>query len=111
MEASQGFKSWAIVELMGHRVRTGFAQEVEIAGGKMLRVDIPAEAGDITEYYGASSIYALRPCSEEMARAEAHRYGDVRPMRPIEYRDQPARPALPDRQFDMHDDDVFHVPL
>ncbi len=27
------FEGWAILELMGHRVRAGFVKKVEIAGG------------------------------------------------------------------------------
>lgn len=81
------FEGWAIVELMGHRVRPGYAKEVELAGGKMLRIDIPLEAGAVTEFYGAAAIYAIRPCSEDMAVTEARRWGDNRPVRPISYRE------------------------
>lgn len=83
------FESWAIVEVLGHRTRPGFVREVEIAGGKMLRVDIPTPDGDVTEFYSSASIYSLRPCSEEIARDAANeRYGSLRkPVRPITYRE------------------------
>lgn len=87
---------WALVELMGHRQRIGRAREEEVAGGLMLRIDIPTEGDDyVTEYYGASAIYALRPVSEEVAR-DHFAARDPRPSRPAGY-----RPAL-----DHHDDEV-----
>ncbi|MGR9441656.1 hypothetical protein [Rhizobium leguminosarum] len=88
---SEVFESWAIVELMGHRKRPGYAKEVEIAGGKMLRIDIPVSDGDsVTEFYGTPAIYAIRPATEEVCRDMAYRsYGiDPRPVRPVDYRPQ-----------------------
>lgn len=82
------FEGWAIVELMGHRTRPGYAKEVEIAGGKMLRIDIPAPEADVTEFYGVASIYSIRPCSEQMARDQAS-HANARPVRPIQYRELP----------------------
>lgn len=87
------FKSWAVLELMGHRVRIGFVEEVEIAGGKMLRIDIPTDGGDITEFYGCASVYSLRPVAEEYARNQAKQYGDPRPVRPMDYRLPSPAPA------------------
>jgi hypothetical protein len=89
-DTAPAFEGWAILEIMGHRTRPGFVREVEIAGGKMLRVDIPTVDGDITEFYTAQSIYALRPCSEEIARNAAQdRWGAMRkPVRPVDYREE-----------------------
>lgn len=84
------YEGWAIVELMGHRQRFGSVREVEIAGGKMLRVDIPDEGGEVTEFYGTAAIYSLRPASEEIVRDMAKRYGVARPARPVGYRELPA---------------------
>jgi hypothetical protein len=95
------FESWAILELLGHRQRAGLVREVEMFGGKMLRIDIPAEGGDITEFYGASSLYAMRPVSEEVVRDIMKRSADPRPIRPAEYRE---RPALTDDRYDDDDD-------
>lgn len=92
---------WAIVELMGHRQRAGLCQEVEQFGAKMLRIDIPirhpppADPADeefVTEFYGGSSIYALRPAAEDVARLMADRLGDPRPVSPVAYR-LPAPPV------------------
>ncbi|MCQ0986431.1 hypothetical protein [Jiella marina] len=93
------FEGWAILELMGHRVRSGYVKEVEIAASKMLRIDIPVGAegpnGEpsqdyVTEYYGGGAVYSLRPTTEEIARTSAReRYGaDPRPVRPVDYRPQ-----------------------
>ena len=87
MSEARSFESWAVLELMGHRQRVGFVQEVEIAGGKMLRIDIPTETGDVSEFYGVSSVYAMRPCEEDVARDLAKRYGYPPPIRPVAYRD------------------------
>lgn len=83
------FEGWAIVELMGHRQRGGYVKDVEMFGGKMLRIDIPVDPGKtVTEFYGCSALYALRPCSEEIVADHVKRSyeGDPRPVRPIEYR-------------------------
>lgn len=82
------FEGWAIVELMGHRQRPGYVREVELAGAKMLRIDIPAESGDVTEYYGASAIYAIRPAQEEIVRDRCRGFGAQRPVRPLSYQDR-----------------------
>jgi hypothetical protein len=99
--------TWAIVELMGHRERPGRVTEVEMYGGKLLRIDIPAPAGDVTEFYGVSAIYSVRPVSEEIARDRATRI-DSRPVRPVEYRSPNTLPApkwTPDEDFDPCEDD------
>lgn len=96
------FEGWAMLELMGHRQRIGRVQEVEMFGGKLLRIDIPTDEGDITEFYGCTSVYALRPISEEIARDRAKQYGDPRPVRPVEYRLQSPAPTS---EYDHSDDD------
>ncbi len=92
------FKGWAIVEVMGHRTRPGFVQEVEVAGGMMLRVDIPVSADDhVTEFYGVAALYSVRPTTEEIAREKAgYGYHDPRPVRPVDYRPQTALEATSD---------------
>jgi len=89
---------WVLLELMGHRQRIGKAREEEIAGGIMLRIDVPTEGEEYaTEYYGSSSIYALRPVTEQVAR-DHYAARDPRPVRPVDYR--------PDTQIaDQHVDD------
>ena len=101
MSETTPFESWAILELMGHRQRPGFVREVEIANGKLLRVDIPTPTGDVTEFYGISSVYALRPCTEEIAR-QAAKYQDPRPIKPVSYRPDDERRQT---AIDYEDDD------
>jgi hypothetical protein len=97
--AAPAFDGWAILELMGHRVRAGRVQEVEIAGGKMIRIDIPTFTGeDVTEFYASSAIYALRPCSEGVAREMAG-VQDPRPVKPVDFRPAEQR-ALAYGEFD-----------
>lgn len=56
----------------------------------------------VTEYYGASSIYALRPVTEEVAR-DHYAKSDPRPVRPSVYR--------PEAQIeDQRDDEVDEDP-
>jgi len=83
------YEGWAILEVMGYRQRVGRVQEVEMYGGKMLRIDLELEGGDVTEFYSCASIYALRPLSEEVARDAAKRHADPRPVRPVDYRALP----------------------
>lgn len=100
------FEGWAIVELMGHRQRGGFVKDVEMFGGKLLRIDIPVNPEtNVTEFYGCSAIYALRPCTEEIVRDHIKRSydGDIRPVRPLDYRErEEARIAGP-HSDDDHD--------
>lgn len=88
--ADEAYEGWALLELMGHRTRPGYVKEVEMAGGKMIRVDIPAGDDTVTEFYGVAAIYSLRPATEEIVRESAARsYGaDPRPIRPVDYRPQ-----------------------
>ena len=85
------FDQWAIVELMGRQVIAGRVTEQVIGGHGFLRVDIPQvtirqpfySAKDnppeirqaYTRYINPSSLYALNPCTEEVARAAAAAHG------------------------------------
>lgn len=100
-------EQWAVVELMGHRVRTGIVSEVERFGTKMLRIDLPAEEGFVTEFYGGPSIYGIRPVSEEVGRAAAARSGDPRPVRPAEFRSLPS----PDNELGPQVDEDDAMPF
>ena len=87
------FEGWAVLELLGHRSRPGFVCEVEMAGTKMLRVDIPISKDDagqdviLTEYYSGGAVYSLRPCTEEVAREQMRWMSDPRPVRPMDFRE------------------------
>lgn len=105
------FEGWAILELMGHRVRPGYVKEVEMAGGKMMRIDIHiSEEICVTEFYGVAAIYSLRPATEEVARdAAKNSYGtDPRPVRPVAYRE---RSQIEGRPMPDDDDDTDDQPF
>lgn len=102
MSSEPAFEGWAILEIMGHRVRPGYVKEVEMAGGKMIRIDIPVGADHVTEFYGAAAIYALRPSTEEIVRDAIKRsYGaDPRPVRPVDYQPAPRLEARGESEED-----------
>lgn len=75
-----GFEGWGILEIMGHRRLAGMITEVEIAGAPMLRIDVPSDP-PATQFYSASSIYALTPTSEDTARHIARSMSKVEPVK------------------------------
>ncbi len=85
------YEGYARLELMGHRSRYGLVSEEECFGIKMLRIDIPFPTGNVTEFYGGASIYALTPVSREIAIDRCT--GDPRPVRPLDYRVEDKRAA------------------
>lgn len=99
-DAPQDF-GWVFLELMGHRQRIGKAREEYVGSGKMLRIDIPVDGGadDVTEFYGTSAIYALRPITEEIAK-DHWAAKDPRPIKPAEYRPQSQIEHLDDDEGD-----------
>lgn len=71
----QPFREWAIVELFGHQRVFGEVTEAEIAGGKLLRVDVMLPDGKTcTRFFGTGAIYSLNPASEEAVRKAAGQY-------------------------------------
>lgn len=65
--------NWAIVELMGHKVVSGFVTKSEMLGAPLLRVDVPATSTypEFTQFYGTGSVYCVTFVSEEVARRTA----------------------------------------
>ena len=84
-----GFDSWAIVEVMGHKKFAGRVQEHVVAGHGFIRVDVPECEADgqkvegFTKFIGPSSVYAMTPVSEAVARAVALQLRE-RPVHPWE---------------------------
>lgn len=62
------FDGWAIVELLGHRVRYGRASEVTMFGEAFCKIEIPSEPPAV-EFYSGKALYGIRPASEESIRA------------------------------------------
>jgi hypothetical protein len=71
----QKFETWAIVEIMGHHQYAGWVTEAQIGGATFLQVDIPqtSKFPMHTKYVGAGSVFALHPCTEEIAQQAAER--------------------------------------
>jgi len=73
---------WALVEIMGHVRLAGYVSEQAIAGGALVKVDVPDTvphdgADDqrptpaYTRLFGVQSIYSITPCDEQTARGLA----------------------------------------
>lgn len=67
------FAEWVILEVMGHRRLAGWLTEQEIAGKGFLRLDVPGDDGQpaATQLYNPTSVYAITPTTEAIARAVA----------------------------------------
>lgn len=75
-DTTSSFDQWAILEILGHRRLAGRLTEASIAGGSFLRIDIPETDGQppMTQYYAPSSVYAITPTTEDIARRAAARF-------------------------------------
>jgi len=95
---------YAVVEIMGHRTRAGAISDATMGGAPMLRIEHPTEAahdgGPLVEYYAPASIFAIRPCSREVAEQAARYWSPPGPA--------PAR-ELPAEFAELVDDDDYSV--
>ncbi len=66
-------KTFAVVEMMGHRKVVGIIGESPLGPGSLIRVDVLAKDGEIerTEHVGVGSIYCLTEVTEDIAKAAA----------------------------------------
>lgn len=82
------FKSWAMVELFGHARIAGEVSEQTIAGGAMVRIDVPETetSPGFTRIVNVAAIYAINPMSEEMVRSIAGQL-NVKPIQPWDIRE------------------------
>lgn len=109
MNESQKFDEWAIVEVMGHQRYAGKVTEQAIGGCNFVRVDVPfIEASGssdaqqpFTKLLGQSSIFAITPVSEAVAR---HVAAQMRAA-PVHVYDLPSvhQRALPDYEYDSEE--------
>jgi hypothetical protein len=110
-------ETWAIVEVMGHNRFAGFVQQVPMGGAAMIRIDVPAipdheeeydewsgtvSAGmkkkkrkvqgspAFTKFLGVSSIFAITPCSKEVAITAVKQFRSA----PVMILEMPARRML-----------------
>ncbi len=70
---TEKFKTWALVELFGHTRLAGEVSEQTIAGGAMVRIDVPETETSpaFSRIVNTQAIYAINPISEEMVRTIA----------------------------------------
>lgn len=86
----EGFEGWAIVELFGHKRMAGHVSSQVVAGGALVRIDVPETAADrqpataaYTKLVGIAAVYGITPVSEEVARRaarEIERWNDPLPV-------------------------------
>jgi hypothetical protein len=76
---SAAFQGWAMVELMGHRVRYAQVSEVTLFGAPMARLDIPTEPPTV-QFYGGSAIFCVTPTTEEVCRERCKPYLTARAL-------------------------------
>jgi hypothetical protein len=79
---TEQFKTWALVELLGHTRMAGLVSEQNIAGGAMLRIDVPETENNIafSRIVSVNAIYAINPITEESAKIIAANHS----FKPIE---------------------------
>ena len=104
------FESWAVVEVMGHSRYAGYVQEQSIGGQSFIRVDVPEANGraGFTKFLGGASIFAITPCTEEVARRAA----EAVVASPIQFvdlvrRSAPSMPMIESGQEADFDDDEY----
>lgn len=70
MEEPEKFDCWAVVEVMGHQRYAGHVTEQTIGGCAFVRVDVPSVCDHLpfTKLLGQAAIFAITPCTEEVAR-------------------------------------------
>lgn len=103
MSESNKFQSWAVVEVMGHSRYAGYVTEQAIGGASLIRVDVPAVKGApaFTKLLGASSIFAITPCTEEVAKRAAEMFCN----RPLTYLALPEPPGERFTATDFEDEE------
>lgn len=98
------FEGWAILELMGHRRLIGRLSTAVIAGASFLRIDIPMDGAEATQFYSPSAVYAITPTTEELARRAAH----LNTVAPVSRFELPAPKASAAPDLDQEDDDGYN---
>lgn len=96
------FEGWVVVELLGHRVLSGYARTVPLLGTEALRLDVALPEGNDphTEFFFAHSIYGIVLSSQEAAQARAGlnlgalREAELRPWAPTPMQDEEAVPGV-----------------
>jgi hypothetical protein len=104
--------------MMGHRRLAGKLSTQKVAGASFLRIDIPAKQGtavetefSATQFINPTSIYAMHPTTEEVARSVAARI-QPEPVTAFDVKALLPGPAAqevssnqPPKQFAFYEDD------
>jgi len=100
-EGSDKFEGWCIVEQLGHKRLAGYVSEQVVGGTAFIRIDVPGPDGKpvATQFLSGGSIYAITPCTEDLARKVALNCA-VQPVTEWDIR----RPALPGASTTVEDD-------
>lgn len=107
---TEQFKTWAMVELFGHSRIAGEVIEQNLAGGAMVRIDVPETetSPGFTRIVNVNAIYAINPMTEEMARSIAGQL-NVKPIQVWDIREyvEKNKKALiePKSAFDFHEEE------
>jgi hypothetical protein len=117
-EKAPGYEGWAIVELFGHKRMAGFVSSQEIAGGSLVRIDVPETTGSVTDgapptkaytkLVGVAAIYGITPCEESVARLAARSIERWNDPIPVSLPALPA-PASAASEVDVDDDEETDV--
>lgn len=114
MVTADKFEQWCILEIMGHQRFAGLVSEQTIGGASFVRIDVPEVDGRpaFSKLFGASSIYCISPCTEQVARmmaAELRRQPLSIYDLPEEVRAKLRQPVLsgPVRDDDSFDDEDY----
>lgn len=106
------FKTWALVELFGHTRIAGEVTEQTIAGGAMVRIDVPEteKSPAFTRIVNVQAVYAINPITEDMAKTIASQL-EIKPIQIWDIKDyvEKNKKALTSgREFD---DDFTDLPM
>jgi hypothetical protein len=96
MQQQEQFDVWAVLELMGRQRIAGKVTERVIAGTGFLHVLVPATSRnpEFSRLISPSSIYAINPVTEEVARASAERINE-QPIQAWDVREHIAKMNTP----------------
>ncbi len=65
------FAAYVQAEFLGHRRLAGHAQDVDLFGSRLLRLDVTLPSGRVVpQYYAPSSIFCITPTTMECAVAD-----------------------------------------
>ena len=108
MNTKEQFDLWCIVELFGHTKVAGRCTEQSIAGGNMLRVEVPEtkQQPAFTRFYGNAAIYAIHPVTEDVATEMASNLS-VKPVQAWDIRQVIIKEKLVLGMSDQEDGDGF----